>query len=144
MAETTEQMTIIGADTRISGEMTFGGQTAKILGSCEGKISAKGELQIASGATCKAEVDAERVAIDGEVQGNITARERVQLNGNAKMIGDLVAATLVVENGAAYRGHVHVGPDALKGGGAAGGSQVAEPKVVTAPQQQDEKAGSKK
>ncbi|MCB9848191.1 MAG: polymer-forming cytoskeletal protein [Phycisphaeraceae bacterium] len=141
MSETNDQITIIGADTRISGEMTFGGATAKILGSCEGKISAKGELQIASGSTCKAEVSAARVAIDGVVEGNITASERVQLNGNAKMKGDLVATTLVVESGAAFNGHVRVGPDAIKGG-SAGGSSMAEPKVVTVAQ--DEKAASRK
>lgn len=142
MPETSDQITIIGADTKISGEMTFGGATAKILGSCEGKISAKGELQIASGSTCKAEVDAARVAIDGVVDGNITARERVQLNGNAKMKGDLVATTLVVESGATFNGHVSVGPEAVKGGGAPGGSTVAEPKVVTV--NQDDKATAKK
>ena len=144
MSETNDQITIIGADTRISGEMTFGGATAKILGSCDGKITAKGELQIASGSTCKAEVSAAKVAIDGAVEGNITASERVQLNGNAKMIGDLVATTLVVESGAAFNGHVRVGADAVKGGpaGSGGGSSVSEPKVVTPVQ--GEKAGLKK
>jgi cytoskeletal protein CcmA (bactofilin family) len=145
MSETNDQITIIGADTRISGEMTFGGATAKILGSCDGKISAKGELQIASGSTCKAEVNAARVAIDGTVEGNITASERVQLNGNAKMKGDLVATTLVVESGAVFNGHVRVGPDAVKGGVAgsgSSGSSVSEPKVVTV--HHDEKAPARK
>ncbi len=141
MSETNDQITIIGADTRISGEMTFGGATAKILGSCDGKITAKGELQIASGSSCKAEVNAARVAIDGVVEGNITASERVQLNGNAKMTGDLVATTLVVESGAAFNGHVRVGTDAVKGGGG-GGSSVSEPKVVSV--NQGEKVGQKK
>ena len=141
MSETSDQITIIGADTRISGEMTFGGATAKILGSCDGKITAKGELQIASGSTCNAEVSAARVSIDGVVEGDIPASERVQLNGNAKMTGDLVATTLVVESGAAFNGHVRVGPDAVKASGG-GGASVAEPKVVTVGQ--GEKAGAKK
>jgi cytoskeletal protein CcmA (bactofilin family) len=136
-----DQTTVIGADTHIKGDMTFG-STAKILGTCEGRISGKGEVQIASGSTCKAEVEAARVTIDGQVEGNITARERVQLNANAKMTGDLVATTLVVEGGAAFVGHVRVGPDAAKGGHAhAHGAHGArahdaehhEPKVVAAP-----------
>ena len=143
MSETSDQITIIGADTRISGEMIFGGATAKILGSCEGKITAKGELQIASGSKCKAEVTAVRVSIDGVVEGNITASERVQLSGNAKMTGDLVTSTLVVESGAAFNGHVRVGPDVVKSDGGGGGdSSVTEPKVVTV--HQGEKATFKK
>jgi len=140
MPEHTDQTTIIGADTHIKGDMTFG-TTAKILGTCEGRISGKGEVQVASGATCKAEVEAARITIDGQVEGNITARERVQLNANAKMTGDLVATTLVVEGGAAFVGHVRVGPDAAKGGhghahahGARGHeAEHHEPKVVAAP-----------
>ncbi len=140
-----DQTTVIGADTHIKGDMIFG-STAKILGTCEGRISGKGEVQIASGSTCKAEVEAARITIDGQVQGNIIARERVQLNANAKMTGDLVATTLVVEGGAAFIGHVRVGPDAAKGGHAhppaARGHEAEhhEPKVVAAPAPTPEKA----
>src|SRR5215510_5753305 len=67
--------TIIGADTHIKGDMSFE-STARILGTFEGKISSKGELQVANGATCRASVDASKVLVDGEVDGNLMARER--------------------------------------------------------------------
>jgi cytoskeletal protein CcmA (bactofilin family) len=127
MAEAPNQTTIIGTDTQIKGEMSFEG-AARILGSFEGKISAKGELHVADGASCKAAVDAGRVTVDGSVEGNVTARERVELTARAKMKGDLVAAKLLVAEGAAFIGHVTVGPEAGK---AANGQQVstlAEPK----------------
>lgn len=113
MAENQTQTTIIGADTHIKGEMTFEG-AARVLGTFEGKISAKGELHVADGASCKAAVDAGKVTVDGSVEGNVSARERVELTARAKMKGDLVAAKLLVAEGAAFVGHVTVGPDAAK------------------------------
>ena len=115
MPDHNSQTTIIGADTRIKGDMTFDG-SARILGHFEGNITAKGELQIADGAQCKAVVEAARVTVDGTVEGNVTARERAELTARAKMKGDIIATKLLVAEGAAFAGHVSVGPDALKGG----------------------------
>jgi cytoskeletal protein CcmA (bactofilin family) len=115
MAEGSNQTTVIGADTHIKGDMTFDG-TARILGSFEGKISAKGDLHVADGATCRAVVEAGRVTVDGAVEGNVAARDRVELTAKAKMKGDLVASKLLVAEGASFVGHVTVGPEAAKSG----------------------------
>jgi len=114
MAESTNNTTVIGADTHIKGDMTFDG-TARILGSFEGSISAKGELQIAESARCKAAVEAGKVLVDGSVEGNLTARERVELTAKARVKGDLVTSRLVVAEGASFVGHCTVGPDVGKG-----------------------------
>lgn len=116
MAEPGNSTTIIGADTHISGEMRFG-NSARILGTFEGKITAKGELQVAEGATCRATVEATDVVIDGVHEGDVSAKEKVQLNPKARMAGDLVAAKLVVAEGASFVGHCTVGPDAPKSAG---------------------------
>ena len=126
MAEATTTTTVIGPDTQIKGDMVFE-STARILGKFEGTIASKGELQIANGASCKAAVEASKVLVDGDVEGNLTARERVELTAKAKMKGDLVAARLVVAEGAAFTGHVSVGPDATKNMGGTAPS-VSEPK----------------
>jgi cytoskeletal protein CcmA (bactofilin family) len=131
MADTVAQTTVIGTGTHIKGEMSFEG-SARLLGSFEGKISAKGELQIADGASCKAAVDAGTITIDGSVEGNVTARERVELTARAKMKGDLVAAKLLVAEGATFTGHVTVGPEAAKHSGHGGSTShnvsLSEPK----------------
>ncbi len=123
MADPTNQTTVIGPDTKIKGEMSFD-NTAQLLGTFEGKISAKGELKVAKGATCAAEVEAGKVTIDGTVNGNMVGRDRVQLSSSAQMRGDLVAAKLVVEEGAVFVGHCTVGPDAAKQAGNKSGSMT--------------------
>jgi cytoskeletal protein CcmA (bactofilin family) len=105
------EMTVIGPDTKIKGEMFFE-KSARILGSFEGKITAQGEVQIGAGALCTAAVEADRVIVDGRVHGPITARDRLTLTANAQVQGDLTAGTLVVAEGASFVGHCHVGPHA--------------------------------
>ena len=113
MAESDNQVTVIAADTHIHGEMSFD-RTARVFGKFDGKVKAKGELQIAQGAVCHAEINAGKVTVDGAIEGNVSAQERIQLNANAKVKGDLRAAKLVVAEGASLFGHCAVGPDAAK------------------------------
>ncbi len=111
MNDHTKATTVIGPDTHIKGEMHFD-STARILGSFEGRISANGEIQIGEGAVCKAAVEGETVIVDGMVEGDVAARDRITLNAQAKVIGDVVATTLVVAEGATFIGHVRVGAEA--------------------------------
>ena len=115
MAESQDSGTVIGADTVIKGEMTAENR-ARIFGRFEGTIKAKGQVEVADKATCQADVEAKIVQIDGGMQGNITALEKIQLNASAKMKGDVLATKLVVSDGACVDGHFKVGPDAVKKG----------------------------
>ncbi|MBX3385641.1 MAG: polymer-forming cytoskeletal protein [Phycisphaeraceae bacterium] len=105
--------TVIGPDTHIKGEMVFD-SSARILGTFEGRITAKGEVEIGEGAACKASIEATTVIVDGLVEGDVMATERAQLNVKARVVGDIVATTLVVAEGASFIGHCRVGADALK------------------------------
>jgi len=109
--QTSPEMTVIGTDTRIKGEMFFE-KSAKILGGFEGKITAQGEVQISSGAQCNAAIEAQSVTVDGQVTGPIVAHGQLTLTANAQVQGDLTAGTLVVAQGASFVGHCNVGPAA--------------------------------
>ena len=113
MAESTA--TVIGPDTVIKGELTFNSR-AKLLGTVEGEIHAKGDFEVAEGATCKASIDASKVVIDGLVEGNVTASDRVELSAKAQLRGDLVAQKLVVSEGASFIGHCKIGTGATSNG----------------------------
>ncbi len=113
MAEIQDGLTVIGADAVIKGDMSVESR-ARILGRFEGTIKSKGQIEVADKATCKAAIDASVVQIDGTVEGNVTASEKVQLNATARVTGDLTAAKLIVTEGAAYSGKITVGPNALK------------------------------
>ena len=91
MAERASAETIIGTGARIVGDVSFDGP-AKIMGDIEGTIVTKSDLQIGAGANCKADIDAHRLAVDGSITGNGTARDSLELAANAKIEGDLITA----------------------------------------------------
>ena len=123
MAEQDSQTTIIGADSYFKGEMSFE-RTAKIIGRFDGKISGKGELQVAQSATCKADIDSAIANIDGTIEGNITAKDAVKLTANGKVKGDITATKMTMAEGASFYGMCAVGADAAKNaGGSRGGGQ---------------------
>ncbi|MEO1237222.1 MAG: polymer-forming cytoskeletal protein [Planctomycetota bacterium] len=122
MAENESQTTVIGADSYFKGEMQFE-RTAKIIGRFDGKISGKGELQVAQSAACKADIESSVANIDGSIEGNITAKDAVKLTSNGKVKGDITATKMTMAEGASFFGMCAVGPDAAKGApGSSGGN----------------------
>ncbi len=66
--------------------------------------------------------------MEGNVKGNMTASDRIEMKPTTQYEGDLTASKLVVEEGAQFRGHVTVGPDAVK----SRPPQVGGPRIGTA------------
>jgi len=116
MAENTpgEFPTVLGPDVIFKGELTFE-KGMKVQGRIEGKINTAGRLHIAKEGKIAADVDAGAVIVEGEVKGNLTATDRIELKNTARYEGDLTCAKLTVDEGAMFSGHVHVGPEAVKG-----------------------------
>jgi cytoskeletal protein CcmA (bactofilin family) len=108
-------VTIIARDAKFKGELVLD-QAAKIFGSVEGRIVSGGEVHVAEGAVCKSTVEARSVIVDGVVEGDVIARERLSLSGKARVKGDINAAAIIVAEGATYSGQCRVGPQATKAG----------------------------
>lgn len=104
--------TVIAAGTTFRGELTLTGP-ANILGHVEGAISSNGEVRVGASAMVAASIQAMSVLIDGVVQGDIVARERLQLGSKAKLTGDISAASFAVAEGASFAGRCNVGPEAV-------------------------------
>ncbi len=129
MAESnTEYSTILGADAKFKGDLSFDSAT-KVIGCVEGSITGKGKLLIANGSTCKADVKANEVAIEGFVEGNVEATERVEIRAKGRITGDIVASRMTMGDGASIDGHVRIGFDAPTGHKAV---STAEPKLTAA------------
>jgi cytoskeletal protein CcmA (bactofilin family) len=112
MADRQEQLTVIGADTLVRGEI-IAQSASYILGKVEGNIVAHAPLQIGLGAVCKANIQGTTVVIEGTVEGNVIASEKLELKPSALIKGDMTAAKLTVTEGAAFTGHCAVGADAV-------------------------------
>jgi cytoskeletal protein CcmA (bactofilin family) len=106
--------TIIGPDASFKGELTFE-KGMRLMGKFEGRINTAGRLHVAKEARMQADVESGAIIVEGDVKGNLTANDRIELKQTCRLEGDLRATKLTVEEGAVFSGHVTVGPDAVKG-----------------------------
>ena len=115
MADTPNQdfPTILGPDASFKGELTFE-KGMRLLGKMEGKINTPGKLHVSKEAKMQCDVDAGAITVEGDVNGNLSAGDRIELKQSARYQGDLRSSRLVVDEGAILVGHVTVGPDAVK------------------------------
>ncbi len=101
---------VIGKSIIIKGEVT-GQEDLVVEGTIEGQIILDNQhVTIGASGRVLAEVKARLVTIEGEVVGNIQARERVIITAKGSLTGDIQAARLKVEDGAYLKGTVSLTP----------------------------------
>lgn len=107
-------VTHLTTDVEIKGTIKFD-KVMNIDGKFEGELIAdQGELIVGKTGTVKANVKVKNATIEGRLDGNIEAEEKVELKQNAQLIGDLQAKTLVIEEGVVFVGQCNVNPDGTK------------------------------
>ncbi len=132
---TTDFGTIIGPDANFKGDLSFD-SAAKILGKFEGSISSKGKIHVADGAECKAQVSAKEVAVEGHINGNVEASDRVDLRPKGVITGDITAARMTMADGASLDGHCRIGAGNTGKAGSGASTSEVKPAGQSQPQQQ--------
>src|SRR5215475_12864589 len=96
----------IGKSVVIKGELN-GSEDLTIEGQVEGTIQLRDHvLTIGPNGRIKAQVFAQAVIVLGEVTGNVTASEKVDIRDNGSVDGDLVSPRVAIAEGAHFRGSV--------------------------------------
>ena len=109
-----KNVTNLTSDVEIKGTIKFN-SIMKIDGKFEGDmITDDGELVVGKTGSVKANVTVKNAIIEGHVDGNVIAFEKVELRKLAQLIGDLKARTLVIEEGVVFVGKCNVNPDGFK------------------------------
>jgi cytoskeletal protein CcmA (bactofilin family) len=99
-------MVNIGKSVIIKGELS-GSEDLTIEGQVEGKIELKQNvLTIGPNGKIKAQILAKAVVVQGEVTGNISATERVDIRDAGSVDGDLSAPRVAIADGAHFRGSI--------------------------------------
>lgn len=95
--------TVLAEDISFEGEASFT-KELMIKGRYKGSINATGDLYIAENAVVEAEIIAASVYVRGKVTGDITAADRVELQGSAEVVGDITAPKIVMDTGCRFDG----------------------------------------
>ena len=96
----------IGKSVVIKGELN-GSEDLTIEGHVEGTIQLRDHvLTIGPNGRIKAQVFAKSVIVLGEVTGNVTASDKVDIRDNGSLDGDIIAPRVAIAEGAHFRGSV--------------------------------------
>jgi cytoskeletal protein CcmA (bactofilin family) len=123
----------IGKSVVIKGELN-GSEDLTVEGHVEGKIELKDHvLTIGPNGKIKAQVFAKAVIVLGEVNGNVTATEKVDIRDGGSVDGDIISPRVAIAEGAHFRGSVDM---QRKGGQQAQQQKPADQKPQQAAQAQ--------
>ena len=99
-------MVNIGKSVVIKGELN-GSEDLTVEGHVEGRIELKDfVLTIGPNGKIKAQVSAKCVIVLGEVHGNVTASDKVDIRDGGSVDGDIIAPRVAIAEGAHFRGSV--------------------------------------
>ena len=103
-----EKYAKIGKTLDIEGEIS-GQENLSIEGQFSGIINLElSDVLIEANSIVKAEIHARNVQIKGQVEGNVFAAEKVHIEKNGQMNGDIIATRISIDDGAVYKGLVKI------------------------------------
>lgn len=98
-----EVTTLLGQGSEFSGKLTFDG-AVRIDGTFSGEIFSDGTLVVGAGAKIEADISVRTVLIQGQVSGNVTAEEAIEIHAPARVTGRLTCPRLSIEKGVIFDG----------------------------------------
>jgi cytoskeletal protein CcmA (bactofilin family) len=99
--------TYVAASTTIVGSVT--GKGAYVFcGTVEGDCDIDGPLTLAAGGRWKGTLKATDIVVAGVVEGDVVAKQRVEILGTARITGSLAGNSIAVAEGAIIAGEIKV------------------------------------
>ena len=100
---------MIGSKVKVTGDIESA-EDLLIEGEVNGTISlAENELVIGNSGRVSADMEAKTIRIEGEVQGDITGRERVVITASGNVQGNVSAPRVMLEDGGRFKGSIDMG-----------------------------------
>ncbi len=100
-------VTILTTGCNFVGKLYCQGST-RIAGEIDGEVISEGLLVVEQTALIKGDITADEVVVHGRVEGSIKSKGRVSLAPNCLIDGDVYSKSLVMAEGAALNGAVHM------------------------------------
>ncbi len=94
----------LGKDTLFEGKMTFEG-VFRLDGKFEGEIFESGTLIVGETAIIKGKIGVKTIIINGQVEGDVNAQERVEIHATGKLHGNLSTPIITIAEGGIFEGN---------------------------------------
>ena len=106
--QTPQPQTVLGRSLMLNGQLSAN-EDLLIEGQFEGSIELKEHcLTVGPNGRVKAQINARQVVIHGTVEGNTSARDKLEIRKTGHVVGDLVAGGIAIEEGAYFKGSIDI------------------------------------
>src|SRR5215510_14392436 len=100
----------LNSDVELKGSLKFTGELT-FDGKLDGDISSDGSLNLGDNAVVKGNINVSTVVVRGKINGNVVAREKIDIKSKTELFGDIRAPKLVIEEGVTFVGKTEVNPN---------------------------------
>ena len=98
----------IGKAVKVVGQI-FSKEDLYVDGDLEGSVEAlEHKLTIGPHGTVHAGIKAREVIALGTIQGNVEATDKIEIRKEAKLVGDIKTARIIIEDGAYFKGSIDI------------------------------------
>lgn len=113
----------LGKNVTVKGQI-FAREDLTIDGEVEGTVEChEHRLTIGPNARVQAGLKAREIVIQGSIQGNVDATDKIDIKKEAKLVGDIKTSRIVIEDGAYFKGSIDISkPNAARPQAQAAGS----------------------
>jgi cytoskeletal protein CcmA (bactofilin family) len=98
----------LGKNVTVKGQI-FAREDLTIDGEVEGTVEChEHRLTIGPNARVQASLKAREIVIQGSIQGNVEAADKIDIKKEAKLVGDIKTSRIVIEDGAYFKGSIDI------------------------------------
>jgi len=94
---------LLSKEVTIDGDIQ-GSENLQVEGKLKGSIKLAGDITIGPTGIVEANIEAENVVIQGRINGNVTARKQLQIQSSGRLMGDCMAQSIDIKEGALFEG----------------------------------------
>jgi cytoskeletal protein CcmA (bactofilin family) len=101
---------VLGSDVEIKGDLKFTGELT-FEGKLEGEIHSDGTLHLGDSAVVNGNINVNTVVVRGKINGNVVAKDKIEIKAKTELFGDIRSAKLSIEEGVTFVGKTEVNPN---------------------------------
>jgi cytoskeletal protein CcmA (bactofilin family) len=98
----------IGKAVKVVGQI-YSKEDLYVDGEVEGTVEAlEHKLTVGPNGVVRAGIKAREVVALGTIQGNVEAHDKIEIRKDAKLVGDIKTARIIIEDGAYFKGSIDI------------------------------------
>ena|SRR5437588_3957437 len=106
----TNTKNVLNSDVELKGTLKFSGDLT-FDGKIDGDINSEGTLHLGENAVLKGNINVNSVVMRGKINGNVIAKEKIDIKSKTELFGDIRAPKLAIEEGVTFVGKTEVNPN---------------------------------